>query len=325
MKWRKLGKIFDPAEHALPLGCVEWAQAPQALVCGDFIRIYFSTRQKDANGKFLSHIAFVDMSKDLGRVLSVSKRPVVKLGGLGTFDEHGIFPLNVVRDGDRILGYIGGWSRRIAVPVDGSIGFATSRDGGETFQKAGPGPILTASLHEPFMVGDPFVAWFEGVYHMWYIFGTRWIRNASDETWERVYKVAHATSPDGLSWTKEDGSQIVADKLGADECQALPTVARIDGRYHMYFCYREAIGFRTDRNRTYRIGQVQSDDLKTWSRDDASVGIDVSAAGWDSDMLCYPHLFSCDSKTYLLYNGNEFGRRGFGAAVAVDWHTGGDQ
>lgn len=318
MKWHKLGKIFDPTEHRLPLGCVEWAQAPQALVCDGFIRIYFSTRQKDFNGKFLSHIAFVDMSKDLGRVLAVSKRHVVELGGLGTFDEHGIFPLNVLRDGDRIVGYIGGWSRRIAVPVDGSIGFATSCDGGETFQKAGPGPILTASLHEPFMVGDPFVARFEGVYHMWYIFGTRWIRGATGDTCERVYKLAHATSGDGLSWTRENGRQILPDKLGPDECQAVPTVARIDGGYHMYFCYREAIGFRTDSNRAYRIGYARSDDLKIWSRDDSSAGIDVSPSGWDSNMLCYPHVFRCDGKTYLLYNGNEFGRRGFGAAVAID-------
>ena len=29
-------------------------------------------------------------------------------------------------------------------------------------------------------------------------------------------------------------------------------------------------------------------------------------------MLCYPHVFECDGKVYLLYNGNEFGRYGFG-------------
>jgi hypothetical protein len=30
--------------------------------------------------------------------------------------------------------------------------------------------------------------------------------------------------------------------------------------------------------------------------------------------MCYPHLFTSNDKTYLAYNGNEFGRNGFGLA-----------
>jgi hypothetical protein len=30
--------------------------------------------------------------------------------------------------------------------------------------------------------------------------------------------------------------------------------------------------------------------------------------------MCYPHIFQCDEKVYLLYNGNEFGKKGFGIA-----------
>src|SRR5271155_1675522 len=62
MRWRKLGKIFDPTEHALPNDCVQFAQSPQALVFDEFIRVYFSTRALDkSNGKPLSHVAFVDL------------------------------------------------------------------------------------------------------------------------------------------------------------------------------------------------------------------------------------------------------------------------
>ena len=32
-------------------------------------------------------------------------------------------------------------------------------------------------------------------------------------------------------------------------------------------------------------------------------------------MMCYPFLFSDENKHYLLYNGNDFGRFGFGLAV----------
>ena len=45
---------------------------------------------------------------------------------------------------------------------------------------------------------------------------------------------------------KEEARQIVADRLGADESQALPTVLEIDGRWHMFFCYRQSTDFRTN-------------------------------------------------------------------------------
>ena len=83
----------------------------------------------------------------------------------------------------------------------------------------------------------------------------------------------------------------------------------------MYFCYRSSVDFRKNKNNTYRIGYAYSNDLINWKRNDDLVGIDVSKDGWDSDMQCYPHIFRCDDNIYLLYNGNKFGRFGFGAAV----------
>jgi hypothetical protein len=317
VKWKKLGRLFDPGAHRLPSGCRSHAQAPQALVLPDVVRIFFSTREPGADGEFVSRVAYVDMDHELRQVLDVSATEVIPLGGLGTFDEHGIFPLNVLQDGDSVLGFIGGWSRRVAVPVDGAIGLARSRDGGRTFERLGPGPVMAATLQEPFMVGDPFVLRHEGLLHMWYIFGTRWLTEPGTGAPERVYKIAHATSPDGRRWQR-DAKLIVPDRLGPDECQALPTVFARGGRFHMHFCYREAFGFRTDRTRAYRIGYCHSDDLLTWTRDDAEAGIDVTEGAWDSDMMCYPHVFTCGERQYLLYNGNEFGRHGFGAAVAVD-------
>jgi len=83
----------------------------------------------------------------------------------------------------------------------------------------------------------------------------------------------------------------------------------------MYFCYREAHGFRQQSSNAYRLGYAYSHDLIDWVRDDAAAGIDVSQQGWDSQMQCYPHTFELQGKIYMLYNGNEFGRRGFGLAV----------
>lgn len=314
MKWIKKGKIFDPTEYTLPNGCVQFAQSPQALVFDDFVRIYFSTRAVDTNDKYLSHIAFVDMRKNLRDVIRVSDQTVIPLGGLGCFDEHGIFPMNVVRYGDLVYGYTCGWNRRVSVSVDTAVGLAISRDNGITFERIGPGPVLAASRQEPCLVGDGFVIVIDGVFHMWYIFGTGWKKFAPDAAPDRTYKIGHATSPDGVNWTKEEARQIIADLLGPDESQALPTVIKIGSFYHMFFCYRESFDFRKAQGRGYSIGHAWSDDLVNWTRDDENPKLVGTPGAWDNDMQCYPHVFELDGRVYLLYNGNEFGRYGFGLA-----------
>ena len=317
MNWRKLGRIFDPREHHLPNGCVEFAQSPQTLVFGDFVRVYFSTRERDEKtGKYLSHVAFADFDKSFETVRRVSDKTVLPLGALGSFDEHGIFPINPLQHGGRITAYTCGWSRRASVSVETGIGLVFSDDGGESFYRKGlGGPILGASLQEPFLVGDAFVRVFDDKFHMWYMFGTRWKRFEGTAVPERIYKIGHAVSDDGVDWEKQEGVAILGDRLADDESQALPTVIEIDGRYHMYFCYRHSSDFRTNSARGYRIGHASSEDLLHWTRDDEAGGIDLSAEGWDSEMMCYPHVFACDGQTFLLYNGNEFGRTGFGLAV----------
>jgi len=317
MRWVKLGKIFDPTEHALANNCIEFAQSPQTLIMHDRVRIYFSTRERDAVGKYLSHIAFVDFDKDLKNIIDISTHTVIELGGLGCFDEHGIFPVNVVRDGNRILAYTTGWNRKVSVSVDAAIGLGISHDDGMTFEKYGTGPVMAASLKEPFLVADAYVAKYSDCYHMWYIYGTKWKKFAESEPPDRVYKIAHAHSEDGINW-RRDGRHIITDKLNADECQALPTVFYRNGRYHMYFCYRQAHGFRNQSHNAYRVGYAYSSDLENWQRDDDQTGIDVSETGWDSQMQCYPHTFEMNGKIYMLYNGNEFGRNGFGLAVLDD-------
>jgi hypothetical protein len=315
MHWKKLGKIFDPTTAALSNGFNLFAQSPQTIVFDDYVRIYFSTRKQDTEGKYLSHISFVDFDTDLKHIIGKSAEEVIGLGALGTFDEHGIFPINPFVDGDQILAYTCGWSRRVSVSVETGVGIVKSNDGGKTFYRLGDGPILSATLKEPVLVGDAFVQKYDGVYHMWYIFGTMWKAATATEPEARVYKIAYAKSKDGLHWIKKEGKPIIANVLNEEECQALPTVTKIGERYHMYFCYREATDFRKNSSRGYRLGYAYSDDLIHWTRDDANKGIEVTPEDWDSDMMCYPHIFQCKGKIYLLYNGNEFGRYGFGLAV----------
>ncbi len=313
MKWRKHGLIFNPSEHKLWKGCNQFAQSPQALVLSDRIRVYFSTRER-VGEKYLSHIAFVDFNRNLNEIKQVSDHEVIGLGDLGCFDEHGIFPMSPLIVDDKVFAYTCGWSQRVSVSVETSIGLAISDDNGNTFNRHTNGPILSSSLNEPTLVGDGFVKHFDGSFHMWYIFGLGWLEETKNEPPARVYKIGHAISEDGIHWNKEEGVEIISDVLGPTECQALPSVVMFENTYHMVFCYRYATDFRTNPERGYRLGYAYSTNLKDWTRDDSKLGIDFEQGEWDSEMQCYPNIFKVDEKVYLLYNGNKFGISGFGLA-----------
>jgi hypothetical protein len=313
-RWRRLGQIFECAKHSFKFADGGFAQSPQALVLDDRVRVYFSTRQRDAGGKFLSLPVYADFSRDFSKLIGVAEKPVMELGELGTFDEHGIFPLSPFRSGTRLMALTTGWTRRQSVSTDGGIGLVESFDGGASFQRVGRGPVMGSSLHEPFLVSDGFALRDGAQHHMWYIHGVRWIQPDANEPPDRVYKIAHASSVDLLKW-RRTGRQILPDALGPDECQALPTVLRCGTEWHMVFCYRHATGFRTDASRGYRLGHAVSDDGVSWTRRDDDWTLLCDPADWDGSMQCYPNLFEVDGRIYLLYNGNAFGREGFGLAV----------
>ena len=89
----KTRKDFDPTKFKLPNSCTYFAQSPQVIIFDDFIRIYFSTRSLDnSNGKYLSHIAFVDMKKNFRDIIAVSEHTVIELETLGVLMSTVFFP-----------------------------------------------------------------------------------------------------------------------------------------------------------------------------------------------------------------------------------------
>lgn len=311
-QWQKFGRIFNPQDVAGRSWLAEFAQAPATLVLADRVRVYFSCRrQADANGQYASRSAWVDLDRgDLTRVLAVADEPILALGETGTFDEFGTYPVSVARDGERIVAYYAGWTRCESVPFNTAIGIAYSIDGGRTFIKAGPGPVLGYSPDEPFVLSGPKIRRWDDTWHLFYIAGRKW--KLADGRAEPVYKIRMASSPDGIAWTKA-GADLIPSRVEDDEAQASPDVFRGRRRFHMFFCYRHSTDYR-NHARGYRIGYAHSEDLLHWTRDDAMAGLDVSADGWDSEMVSYPHVFELEGRIHMLYLGNQVGRWGFGLA-----------
>jgi hypothetical protein len=311
--WKKLGKVFTPQDVGGRPWMKEFAQAPSTLLFDDFVRVYISCRPApDSAGQYVSHSAYVDLERaDLFTVRAVAAQPILELGGLGTFDEFGTYPVSVVRNGSEIRAYYGGWTRCESVPFNVAIGAATSGDGGATFTKMGSGPVLTYTPDEPFVLSGQKIRRFNEIWYLWYIAGRKWKRvNGRPEP---VYKIRMAHSADGIRWIKVN-KDLIESRIEEDEAQASPDVCFSGGKYHMFFSYRYSAGFRS-KEHGYRIGYASSRNLVDWTRDDAKAGIGVSETGWDSEMVSYPHVFGVDGRTYMAYLGDQVGRYGFGLAM----------
>ena len=311
-KWKKLGRVFNPQEIENIPWLKEFAQAPSVIIYEKFIRVYFSCRPApDSNGQYVSYSAFIDLNREnLFERVNIGKEPILKLGELGTFDEFGTYPSSVIRNGNDLFVYYGGWTRCESVPFNVAIGIAKSDDDGKTFNKLGPGPVLSYSVNEPFILSGPKIRRFNNKWYLWYIAGSKWILDNGKP--EPVYKIRMATSEDGLNWTKLN-KDLIESKVEENEAQASPDVFFYEGKYHMFFCYRYSSNYR-GKNNGYRIGYASSDDIFNWKRDDSKAGIDISESGWDSEMISYPHVFELDKTIYMLYLGNQVGRYGFGLA-----------
>lgn len=297
MQWTKLGHVFvADGEHA-------WMQThasnPVAeWVVDDVFRVYFSTRDAMAR----SHIAFIEL--DLNRpnvILNVSNTPVVAPGELGGFDDSGTSMGCLVRHGRRRYLYYLGWNLGVTVPWRNAIGLAISEGPGQPFIKHSPAPVLDRSAVDPFTVSYPWVLQQQGGWRMWYGSNLRWGQAQRDMD----HLLKYAESDDGITW-RRDGRIAIPLQNPAEYALSKPCVIRDADGYRMWFSHRGP---------AYRIGYAESPDGQVWERADEKAGITVSESGWDSESVEYPCVFDHKGCRYLFYNGNGYGRTGFGLAA----------
>ena len=298
MKWQKKGLIISPDKKS------EWMLTHAQLPCVDIIdkqnyRIYFASR----NSENMSQIGYADLNiSKPEKILKISKKPILELGDLGTFDDSGVYPSCIVNHDDKKFLYYIGWMQGKRVPYYAAVGLAISEDKGKTFKKFSKGPLFERDNIDPFMTLSSHVIIDKKKWKMWYTSCTGWeIKNKI--AWPKYY-IKYAESKDGINWKRKDDVSI--DFKSKDEWAiARPCVIK-DEIYKMWYCYS---------GEKYRIGYAESKDGINWKRKDDDVGIDVSKSGWDSEMVAYPYVFTNKKQTYMLYNGNQFGKAGIGYAI----------
>lgn len=308
MKWDKQGLIYVPESNEK--WRVSHAQLPVVdKVNDDILRVYYGTRNS-LNQTVTSYIEV--QAEEPHTILYEHGEPVLGLGELGCFDDGGAMPSWIVTyAGMKYLYYIG-WNAGITVSYRNSIGLAISDDYGKTYTRMYKGPILDRTVSEPHFCGASCVLVEDGLWRMWYLSCLKWvIINGKSEP---IYHIKYTESLDGINW---DRRGIVSIELKSPDEGGItrPCVIREDGIYKMWYSYRGKRDYRTNKKNTYRIGYAESKDGIRWERKDHLVGIDVSVDGWDSEMITYAHVYKINNKKYMIYNGNGFGKTGFGYAV----------
>lgn len=272
---------------------------------GDRYRIYFSVR----DGKNRGHGASLEIDmRDPTTVLKLDSTPVLEPGALGCFDDSGALPNVVVTVGDRKLMYYTGINLGVTVKIRNSIGVAEWNKKTQRFERLFQGPVIDRTRDFPHFVATPEVMFDGEKFRAWFTSCVRWEEVEGGEA-KHYYHLEYAESADGVDW-RRDGTVAIAFRDAHEYALGVPRVKRDADCWRMWFCSRATADVPT-----YRIRYAESDDGIHWQRKDSEAGIDVSPDGWDSQMICYPFVFDHEGKRYLLYNGNHYGKTGFGIAV----------
>jgi predicted GH43/DUF377 family glycosyl hydrolase len=305
MKWRKMGRIYVP-DGRLPWA-KKYAFPPTPYFLNDeVLRMYVAFCDEQTVGR----IGYVDISADNpAAVLRVSAQPVLDIGQPGAFDENGILPTCVVEVDDKLYLYYVGYQLGMKVRYYQFEGLAISTDGGASFTRAQRVPVTDRSDEELLNRTSAFVRRRDGVFQMWYVGGSEWTVVEGKPL--PVYNIKYMESADGINWPA--AGRVCIDYASADEhAFGKPFVFEHAGRHKMFYSVRT-------RSKGYRIGYAESADGHNWTRKDEEVGLDVSASGWDSQMLAYACVVQHKDKVYMFYNGNNCGETGFGYAVLEQW------
>jgi predicted GH43/DUF377 family glycosyl hydrolase len=184
------------------------------------------------------------------------------------------------------------------------IGYATSPDG-KAWKRVTDRPVLSPERPwEKVAVMCPDVLW-DGqakVYRMWYSGGEQNEPNA----------IGHATSPDGVRWTRHADNPIFRPDPGnaweKDRVTACHVV-RHGGWYVMFY-----IGFRDEQHA--QIGLARSKDgITGWQRHPANPILRPGKGRWDHDAVYKPYVISDGRRWLLWYNGRRGGTEQIGLAI----------
>jgi len=299
-RWEKLGRLYTPESGDRHPKLISHASNPLAIhLDGDVYRVFYSGR--DSQNR--SSVGAVDIDIARRQVVTEHHEPFFEHGPAGSFYADGVSIGNCYRVGAARYILFMAWQAPRDQHWRGVIGrLAVNAD--LTLRLDGEAPLMAIDETDPVSLSYPWVQEEREEFRMWYGSTVTWDAGNA----EMIHAIKVAISSDGHRWDRK--GLAVPYEIGVAQAFSHPTVAKgMYGGLDMWFSYRAGTG------QSYRIGYAHSADGKNWELDLDRAGIDVSPQGWDSEMIEYPYVFDHSDRRYMLYNGNGYGKTGFGLAV----------
>jgi predicted GH43/DUF377 family glycosyl hydrolase len=280
---------------------------PSVAKVGSIYMMWYSGTAEDGSGPAI----FLAESAD-GQTWARSNGgdPVLQ-GTTGAFDEHGVFGPDVIYDPSDTGAPYKMWYAGQG-DVFGAIGYATSTDGiawtkhDDTDTAAATDPVLDhgpSGSPDSFAAADPSVLKDGTTWKMWY---------TGDDSNKR--RVAYATSPDGIVWTK-GGKVISPEDPGANANYQFgawaPTVWKTGNGFKMLLAGRKNLGTATEPVFQTRIMNSGSSDGISWSA--PSPALNPQSSRFDASNLNSPDVLEdpeSPSPFKLYYSGNAIDAKG---------------
>ena len=301
--WHRMGQVVAPRE----LG--EWwhshASYPTVFPRADsLLDVYFSVRDATNHSSLTKLI--IEISGDQFKVIEPPTRALFSSGLRGAFDADGVSVTSLIERDGAIIAYYLGWSVGVSVPFTNFIGIAIQEnEGGPDFRRVSLAPSVGRSAVDPYSVGYPWVIAKDNGYRMWYGSHLRWGENGL----EMEHVIKEAVSDDGFNWKASGKIAIPLNPNDPSEfAVSRPCViVESDGGMSMWFarrCPGYELAFATS-----------NDDGRTWRRHEDAISWSDAPTCWDDVEQTYPCVFDHAERRYMLYNGNGYGRSGFGLAI----------
>lgn len=304
--WIHHDLIFSSPEH------LWWAKShaqcpvidPIPLLCGRY-RVYFASRDENGRSRigsalFCPKSLNVQLEQDL---------PCLDLGETGSFDDAGVMPACVVNTpkGSKLL-FIG-WMERKSVPFQNAIGLASINRENGLLTRDYLGPVISTSANEPYFTGTIHVINSGSLFLGYYLSCVGWIEHNGN--FEPRYDLKIATSKDLINWQRLPHPALALESQ-TQGGYASATIVRLSEGYLMFYCMRDAKDYRTDPKHSYKIYTATSTDALNWRK--ARVPVFSKLPKFAENMSCYPQSLISNNRIFLFYNGNNFGRSGFGCS-----------
>lgn len=300
-RWQKLGLLYTPEEKKRHPKLLTHAANPLPIhIEGDVYRIFFSGRDEQNR----SSVGAVDVDIVNQKVLVEHTQPFFEHGPENSFYSDGVSIGSCYKSNGILYMLFMGWQSPPGCHWRGDIGRLVVTPE-LSLKLEDDEPFMGIDSTDPISLSYPWVqARPSGGFDMWYGSTLKWDAGNG----EMLHVIHHAASDDGINWRRN--GLAVPYELGLAQAFSRPTVVLSDGGdFEMWFSYRSGVGEK------YRIGYARSRDGINWTLDLNGAGLGVSQTGWDSEMIEYPFVFDHNGVWYVLYNGNGYGRTGFGLAM----------